>query len=280
MLNSEHQRQADENLHRLRSVVATVVFCGKQGIALRGHRNESAASRASQTANPGNFAALMNFRAAAGDKYACGTFHQARGGKHVTYCGSRIQNDIIECCRDEVRFSLVQEVNSSPFFSVLADEAADCSNKEQMPLVVRFVKDAVIREEFMGFALCDSGTSGRALADVILKSLREWGIEMDHMRGQGYDGAGNMAGRLSGCAAIISESYPKALYVHCASHCLNLCIVTASKLTPVTNMWSILLDVSMFFKYSPKRQSKLEDVISAAAGNERAWVTKLVDLFN
>lgn len=43
------------------------------------------------------------------------------------------------------------------FFSVCADEAADSSNKEQLPLVLRFV-DATnsVREEFVEF---DTGTS-------------------------------------------------------------------------------------------------------------------------
>uniref|UniRef100_A0A1X7TUN3 DUF4371 domain-containing protein n=1 Tax=Amphimedon queenslandica TaxID=400682 RepID=A0A1X7TUN3_AMPQE len=39
------------------------------------------------------------------------------------------------------------------------------------------------------------------------------------------DGAGNMAGVVNGTAAIISHEYPLALYLHCASHCLNLTIV-------------------------------------------------------
>ena len=35
----------------------------------------------------------------------------------------------------------------SKFFSVLADEAQDSSNKEQMPVIIRFVdKDKEIRE--------------------------------------------------------------------------------------------------------------------------------------
>ena len=47
-------------------------------------------------------------------------------------------------------------MRDSKFFSVLADEAQDCSNKEQMPVIIRFVdKDKEIREEFFRFSdLC------------------------------------------------------------------------------------------------------------------------------
>lgn len=44
-------------------------------------------------------------------------------------------------------------------------------------------------------------------------------------RGQCYDGAGSMAGKTKGAQAIIAGKYPKALYMHCKSHILNLCVV-------------------------------------------------------
>ena len=275
-LSSEHQRQAEENMTRLRSVIPTVMFLGRQNMPLRGHRHEASKDRRGLSRNPGNFMALMNFRAEAGYAHATGSFYQARCGKSVTYCGSRIQNDVIQCCGGEIRDSLVKAINQSPFFAILADEASYCSNKEQMPLVVRYVADTGICEDFLGFVLCDSGTSGTALAKLILQKLGEWWLNLERLRGQGYDGAGNMAGRLSGCSAIIRQSYPKALYVHCSSHCLNVYVVAGTKITPVSSMWSILLEVSIFFKYSPKRQAKLESVITA--NNEGATVRKLVDL--
>ena len=53
---------------------------------------------------------------------------------------------------------------------------------------------------------------------------------MQNCRGQGYDGAGNMAGKYQGTAARIQREYPLALYVHCASHRLNLCIVKSCEI--------------------------------------------------
>ena len=73
-----------------------------------------------------------------------------------------------------------------------------------------------------------------------------------------------MAGRLNGVAALIKAQYPKALYFHCASHALNLCIVSTSKVTNVMSMWVVLKDVSFFFSSSPKRQGQLEDAIKEA----------------
>jgi hypothetical protein len=45
------------------------------------------------------------------------------------------------------------------------------------------------------------------------------------MRGQGYDGAANMAGKFSGVRTRIQTEIPEAYYVHCYAHCLNLAVV-------------------------------------------------------
>ncbi|XP_046862828.1 52 kDa repressor of the inhibitor of the protein kinase-like [Xenia sp. Carnegie-2017] len=77
---------------------------------------------------------------------------------------------------------IVEEVKHAKYFSILMDEATDCANIEQMSLVIRFVdKQFLIREDFLGFIPCTEGLSG-----------------------EGYDGAGNMAGKYSGAARIMA----------------------------------------------------------------------------
>ena len=49
-------------------------------------------------------------------------------------------------------------------------------------------------------------------------------------RGQGYDGAGNMAGKYSGVARRIERFYEKAVYVHCNSHVLNPIMASSCQL--------------------------------------------------
>ena len=61
-----------------------------------------------------------------------------------------------------------------------------------------------------------------ALATVILDHLQTFRLDLSRLRGQGYDRANNMAESLAGCAAKISEQYPKAVYAHFSSHALNL----------------------------------------------------------
>jgi hypothetical protein len=56
---------------------------------------------------------------------------------------------------------------------VIADEVMDCSNKEQLRIVLRYVEPetSFIREDLVTFLECDSGTTGDALADLILSFI-------------------------------------------------------------------------------------------------------------
>ena len=108
---------------------------------------------------------------------------------------------------------------------MIADEVTDSSNKEQLAIVLRYVDPDThaIREDLVTFLECNDGMSGQALADKILDFLKQ---HVDHtkLRGQAYDGAGNMSGKRNGVAARISSQFPLALYIQCASHCLNLAV--------------------------------------------------------
>ena len=144
--------------------------------------------------------------------------------------------------------------------------------------MLRFVDVSnVVREEFVDFVLCDTGTIGRALADKILETLQDYGLlKSNTSGGQAYDGAGNMAGRCNGAAALIQSSCPKAVYVHCAAHTLNLCVVAACNVQLIKNMMGTMVEICLFFSNSPKRQLELEKQIKELESDCTA--TKLVSL--
>ena len=87
------------------------------------------------------------------------------------------------------------------------------------------------------------------------------GLDFAAVRGQTYDGAGNMAGHTRGVASRILQAYPKAVYVHCNSHVLNLCIMSACEVQAVRNMLVTCKSVNLFFDYSSERLSELKNVI-------------------
>ena len=94
-----------------------------------------------------------------------------------------------------------------------------------MSLVLRFVDgDYNIREEFIAFMNCKWGLSGAQLAKLLLETLSDLTLSIDDCQGQGYDGAGAVAGHINGLSAQILKLNKKAFYTHCYSHRLNLAV--------------------------------------------------------
>ena len=145
---------------------------------------------------------------------------------------------------------------------MIADEVTDCSNKEQLCIVIRHVEPetASVRVILMAFLECDSGITGQALADKMLGFLRNH-LDPSKMRGQTYGGASNMSGKTNRAAARISSQYFLALYIHCTSHCSNLVVVASFKEVSVRNMIGVVKQLYLLFCTPPKHQKKLEEAI-------------------
>ncbi|XP_068703325.1 52 kDa repressor of the inhibitor of the protein kinase-like [Montipora foliosa] len=261
-LNRLIQAQIDENREKMKSIVKTVIFCGQNNIPLRGKRDDNPDDRNLQ----GNFQALLEFRIDSGDLKL--KEHLENAPRNATYRSKTIQNEIIETVGNYISSKIIAEVKQSRMFSVMADEAADVSNKENLSLVLRYVDSSKnIREEFVGFYLCGEETTGNAIKELIINTVRDLGLTMDNCRGQSYDGAGNMAGRYVGASTLIQNQFPKAIYVHCMNHRLNLCVADTCSLSMVQNMMGTVRKLSEFFSNSPKRQHHLVDKIKELLPN-------------
>ena len=118
-----------------------------------------------------------------------------------------------------------------------------------------------IREEFLKFIHCDEGVTGRDLFEAVTKTLSEFGLDLINCRGQGYDGAGGMAGKVIGLSGIVLQSNKLALHTHCHSHRLNLVVSSLTRIIGFRNVMDAIKAISYFFNLSPKRQEHLEKVI-------------------
>ena len=271
-MNRASQKIIEDNRKKLIPIIETVILCGRQNFALRGHRDDATNW---DKGNPGNFQSLLNYRVKGGDTIL--KDHFQRAPKNATYRSKSVQNELIQCCADFIRNKLTTEIKKAKYFSVLADEANDYSNKEQMSFIIRFVdENDEIREEFLEFVHCPKGIKGEQICELIKETVENLGLDMRDCRGQGYDGAGNMAGKYIGAAALIKQDYKSAVYVHCAAHRLNLCVVAACKIQMIKNMMNTIQRASQFFSNSPKRQSYLEKNIKSIY--PESVHTKLIDV--
>ena len=126
----------------------------------------------------------------------------------------------------------------------------------------------IIQEKFIKFVECDTGTSASPIADKIMTTISELGLDMTNVRGQGYDGASNMSGKNAGTAKLIRDACFLAIYIHCFAHRLNLCVAGSCNLQLIKNMMHKVRCVSEFFSY-PKRAELLRKKIQGFSPTER-----------
>lgn len=92
------------------------------------------------------------------------------------------------------------------------------------------------------------------LCDVIVQKLKNLKIPLENMRGQGYDNGANMKGIRSGVQSRIRSLNPRAFFVPCSSHSLNL-VVNDMAMTSLeaANFFCIIQKIYVFFSASTSR---------------------------
>lgn len=100
------------------------------------------------------------------------------------------------------------------------------------------------------------------MANIIIQKLKELGLSLEFLRGQGYDGGANMSGKYKGVQARILNLQPKVSYTHCASHRLNLTLLKACNVLPIKKLFSTVKEVCNFVRDSPKRVDLFKKVIT------------------
>ncbi|XP_029345879.1 LOW QUALITY PROTEIN: zinc finger MYM-type protein 1-like [Acyrthosiphon pisum] len=256
-VHKQMKKENIENKQKLYAIIETIIFCGRQELPYRGHKDYGRLSLNEPENNDGNFRALLRFRARSGDDIL--KSHILSSGAKQMYTSPLIQNEIITLIGSIIQNFIINRVKKSIFFTVLADETSDVQGIEQFSLCLRYVDDELneVREDFLKFVPV-TDVSGKGLADTIKKELMYFGLDLKNLRGQGYDGAAAMSGAFNGVQALILKEYPSAIYTHCLSHSLNLVLNDSSKLQTIRNTIGTIREVSTFLRASVRRTNILK----------------------
>ena len=99
-----------------------------------------------------------------------------------------------------------------------------------------------------------ANTTALSLKDAIDMLLSRHGLSVSRLRGQGYDGASNMRGEFNGLKTLILKENPRAYYVHCFAHQLQLTLVAvAKKHTEAASLFSLTTRIVNVVGASAKR---------------------------
>ena len=232
----------EEQKHRremLMKVLTSLRYLVGQGLALRGHTEED-----------GNLVQLLKCRS----EDICGLQPWLKDGRYLSH---DIINELIEMMAHQFLRNILTDVKSAKWFALIADETRDISGLEQFPVSLRWVdKCCSIFEDVIGMVQVDQ-TDAATLASTLKDVLIRCSLQLSNCRGQTYDGASNMSGHLSGVANHLKSEEPRAHYIHCVAHCLNLCLQDCAHCCPcIRDALALASEMARLIRASPKRLSQ------------------------
>ena len=124
------------NLEVLLTIVEAVIMCGKQRIALQGHKQDKINFDSPTTRNKGNFIALARLLAGTN---SCLDQHLRTGPANGKYISKNIQNEILEIAADQIRDFYRECLRECAHLSVVADEVTS-HGQEILSVCLRFLE--------------------------------------------------------------------------------------------------------------------------------------------
>jgi len=253
------QRELEKEKEHWRKVLFRIImivkFLAKHNLAFRGTN-----CKLWQDSN-GNFLGLVEMLAEFDPVIQEHVRRITNDETHVHYLGPGIQNELINLLATAIRYEIIKKIKESKYFSVILDCTPDISHQEQMSLIIRYVDTSsdCIEESFLGF-LDINDTTGQGLFDVLQNELKNLGLDIDNVRGQGYDNGSNMKGKNQGVQKKLLDINSRAFYSACACHSLNLTLCDMSKSCgKAKKFFGVIQRIYTIFAKSTKRWQILKD---------------------
>ena len=258
------QRQLEKEKDHWRKVLFRIVcivkFLAKHNLAFRGTN-----SKLYEDSN-GNFLGLVEMLAEFDPIIQEHVRRITSEETQAHYLDFKIQNELIHLLASAIKSGIIKKIKSAKYFSVILDCTPDASHQEQMSLIIRYVdsssSDVRVEESFLGF-LDVHDTTGQGLFDVLENELKLLGLDIDDVRGQGYDNGSNMKGKHKGVKKKLLDVNPRAFYSACGCHSLNLTLCDMAKTCgKAKDFFGIIQRIYTTFANSTKKWQILKDNIS------------------
>ena len=209
-------------------IVDVILYLVKQNLSLRGHRESL-----DEDGNHGNFLELIKLLSKYDPVLREHVTHirLATTKMPLSYLSPMIQNEFIALLASQVRQKIVKDIKDAKYYAIMFDSTPDLSHTDQMSQIIRYfeIKGLTVQvvESFIDFIPTQRKTA-KEITQTILKKLNDDGLPIEDCHGQGYYNAATMAGIHMGVQQQIRNMNPKAEFVACANHSLNLAGVHAA----------------------------------------------------
>lgn len=154
-MSEQHEDQKRENRMYLIKVLSTIKYLARQGIAFRGDKDDS----------DSNFVQLLKLRSSDDPRI------QTWMKRTKDFTSPELQNEFLKVMSIEILRKQIKQIQQAQFFTIMADETVDSSNKEQLVICLRWVDvDFEPHENFVGMYHIDNteaSTILNAIEDLI-----------------------------------------------------------------------------------------------------------------
>jgi hypothetical protein len=108
-----------------------------------------------------------------------------------------------------------------------------------------------------------NNTTGQGLFDVLQEELKSLDLDIDNVRGQGYDNGSNIKGKHQGVQKKLLDINPRAFYSACGCHSLNLTLCDmANSCRKAIEIFGVIQRIYTTFANSTRRWQILKDNIA------------------
>ncbi|XP_022160028.1 uncharacterized protein LOC111026282 [Myzus persicae] len=113
------------------------------------YKNPSYDIRNRVETSQGNVSSLLRFRIDNGDKVL--ENHLMTAKNNATHISKTSTNELINHCGNEVLSLLLNRIHKAKYYCVLFDETTDVSHIFQLSILIRYIYENMVREDFIGF---------------------------------------------------------------------------------------------------------------------------------
>lgn len=177
--------------------------------------------------------------------------------RNATYMSPEIQNELIDIIAKIVQQDVVNDINSSDveYFTLLVDGTKDRANEECISIAARYIKYGQPKESLISLETTKQ-LDAKSNADLVLKTLKNCGLDSKRIISQCYDGANVMSGDDGGIQRLIQEILGRIIpYVHCFNHRLHLVIIFALDNVTMVRLFFDNIKLVYNFFHRPKIQA-------------------------
>ena len=202
LLCNQHAEEKMKSRKVLLGILGNIRYLARQALPLRGNWNLETGSEENS-----NF--YQSLKLLAEENSEILDWLRRKDDKYISPV---IQNQILEAIALCMLRNISENIQNATFFTIMADETADISNKEQLVVCICWVdENFAVHEDFISMYPLERTPADHIVA-VLMNCLISMHLRVENARDQCYDGAYAIAGEKTGVATQIKALNSKCPY--------------------------------------------------------------------